>query len=198
MVHWLLQVFEGDNEAQEVGQILKHWGGFREVCGQANDFTLHCESNENWKQDLEQSITKRDQSAQKTNKTVRWERFEENRTFWTDCGVTVFIYARRLKRMLCFFVLLSKAVCRYLGVSHLFQVTNWWLFCKWFRWFFFFSLSLGFQWVLSCQRADVCVHVMLRFDLGKTWTNSGHAAFQRFASTDVKHYVFCVTDTKNE
>ena len=61
-------MFEGDSEAQEVGQILKHWGGFREVCGQANDFTLHCESNINLKQGLEHRITKRE-SAQKTNKT---------------------------------------------------------------------------------------------------------------------------------
>ena len=25
----------------------------------------------------------------------------------------------------------------------------------------------------------------------------GHAAFQRFVSTDVKHYIFCLSDTKN-
>ena len=127
MVHWLLQVFEGDNEAQEVGQILKHWGGFREVCGQANDFTLHCESNRNLKQGLEHSITKKTIIVHrriKEHHTVHWERFQENQKFWADCGATVFIYARRLKRMLFFFVLLSKAVCRYLGVSHLFQMTN--------------------------------------------------------------------------
>ncbi|KAL8568321.1 hypothetical protein ACOMHN_040894 [Nucella lapillus] len=34
-------LFEGDGEAEEVGQIRKHFGGARELCGQANDFTLH-------------------------------------------------------------------------------------------------------------------------------------------------------------
>ncbi|CAG5114955.1 unnamed protein product [Candidula unifasciata] len=36
----VFRVFDGDGEANEVGQIVKHWGGCRELFGGANDFSL--------------------------------------------------------------------------------------------------------------------------------------------------------------
>ena len=39
----IFQVFTGEDESVEAGQIVKHWGGCREVFGGANDFSLHCE-----------------------------------------------------------------------------------------------------------------------------------------------------------
>ncbi|ESP03662.1 hypothetical protein LOTGIDRAFT_137014 [Lottia gigantea] len=36
----VFRVLEGDEGGQEVGQIVKHWGGCREVFGGANDFSL--------------------------------------------------------------------------------------------------------------------------------------------------------------
>ena len=31
------------HDGSDAGAILKHWGGCREVCGQANDFSIECE-----------------------------------------------------------------------------------------------------------------------------------------------------------
>lgn len=36
-------MFDGDSEGNEVAQIVKHWGGCREIFGGANDFSLRCE-----------------------------------------------------------------------------------------------------------------------------------------------------------
>lgn len=41
----LFRVFEGDSEAEEVGQIVKHWSGCREMFGHANDFSIRMPGN---------------------------------------------------------------------------------------------------------------------------------------------------------
>ena len=50
-------------------------------------------------------------------------------------------------------------------------------------------LLIAFNYValFSTLKQTHCADIIIR----------GRTAFQRFASTDAKHYVFCVSDTKN-
>ncbi|CAL1548505.1 unnamed protein product [Lymnaea stagnalis] len=41
----VFKVFQGDSEGTEEGQIIKHWGGCREVFGGANDFSIKFPAN---------------------------------------------------------------------------------------------------------------------------------------------------------
>ncbi|XP_076457435.1 phospholipid scramblase 1-like [Babylonia areolata] len=41
----IFRIFDGDSENSEEAQVRKHFGGAREICMQANDFTLHMPAN---------------------------------------------------------------------------------------------------------------------------------------------------------
>lgn len=39
-----MQVFEGETQNNQIGEIIKHWGGCREIFGGVNDFRLKSKS----------------------------------------------------------------------------------------------------------------------------------------------------------
>ena len=79
-------------------------------------------------------------------------------------------------------------------VNPISKILNWSIVAVVFLWKFFSTMN-------ECQNEYVLALFMtVRFTNLITILNYiywSHTAFQRFASTNAKHYVFCITDTKN-